>query len=183
MDSPRARDGALMGALADGDDGALAAVHRRLAPAIRALGGRLAGSAAAEDVVQDTLERVWRHAGRFDGERGSLDAWVLRIARNVAIGHLRRTRRLQLVPDPTAERADPAAGPFEVLERAMTTASVRAAVTRLGADRRQAVEQVLAGRTLVQAAGRLGLPEGTLKSRVRAAYAELRGELAAAKAG
>src|SRR2546421_33193 len=49
---------------------------------------------------------------------------------------------------------------------------------RLPAERRDAVNEGLAGHTLVQAARRLGLPEGTAKSRVRAAYAELRATLA-----
>jgi DNA-directed RNA polymerase specialized sigma24 family protein len=57
-------------------------------------------------------------------------------------------------------------------------ALVRAAVARLPESRRRSVEQVLAGRTLVEAAYRLGVPEGTLKSRVRGAYAELRPTLA-----
>jgi DNA-directed RNA polymerase specialized sigma24 family protein len=61
------------------------------------------------------------------------------------------------------------------------TTGVRRAVAGLDTHRREAVEHVLAGHTLVQAAGRLGVPEGTLKSRVRAAYADLRAVLASSR--
>jgi DNA-directed RNA polymerase specialized sigma24 family protein len=61
------------------------------------------------------------------------------------------------------------------------TTGVRRAVAGLDDGRRVAVEHVLAGHTLVQTAGHLGLPEGTLKSRVRAAYADLRAVLAASR--
>ncbi|MCU1462709.1 MAG: hypothetical protein JWO37_2784, partial [Acidimicrobiales bacterium] len=58
--------------------------------------------------------------------------------------------------------------------RAAVAGAVRRAVRRLRPERRAALECVLAGHTLVGAADLLGLPEGTLKSRVRAAYADLR---------
>jgi RNA polymerase sigma-70 factor (ECF subfamily) len=131
------------------------------------------GDGAADDVVQETFERVWRHAGRFDRDRGSLDAWVLRIARNAALGQLRRTRNhvdLAVVPEP----ADAADGPDDAVVLIDLTSGVRRAVAGLNVSRRAAVEHVLAGHTLVQTAGHLGVPEGTLKSRVRAAYADLR---------
>jgi len=127
-----------------------------------------------EDIVQNTFERVWRHAARFDPARGSLDAWVLTIARNVALGQLRRRRPQELVDEPV----DRSAGPAEAAEQREVNLVVRRAVAALAPERRQVLEEVLAGRTLVQGAERLGLPEGTMKSRVRAAYAELRAPLA-----
>src|SRR5947209_19591601 len=102
----------LMAEVAAGSGDALTAVYERLGPSVRAVGRRIVGDAAADDVVQETLERVWRHAARFDPNRGSLDAWVLRIARNAALGQLRRTRHhvdLALVPEP----ADADGGPAE----------------------------------------------------------------------
>jgi RNA polymerase sigma-70 factor (ECF subfamily) len=175
-----ADDAALMAALAAGADGALDAVARRLAGPLRASATRIVGGAAADDVVQETLERVWRHASRFDAERGTLEAWALRIGRNVAIGYLRRERsRAFRAADSGAaidldRVADPVAGPADVAERAALAGAVRRAVHRLRPERRAALECVLAGHTLVAAADLLGLPEGTLKSRVRAAYADLR---------
>lgn len=166
-----------MAEVAAGSSDALAAVFDRLGPSVRAVGRRIVGDATADDVVQETFERVWRHAARFDRNRGSLDAWVLRIARNAALGQLRRNKShvdLAMVPEP----ADGAGGPAEAVVLIDLTTGVRRAVAGLDGPRRVAVEHVLAGHTLVQTAGRLGVPEGTLKSRVRAAYADLRAMLA-----
>src|SRR4051812_18015291 len=166
------------GAAGSGD--ALASVYARLAPSVRAVGRRIVGDAAADDVVQETFERVWRHAARFDHRRGSLDAWTLRIARNAALGQLRRTRHhvdLSVVPEAT----DGQGGPADAVVLIDLTTGVRRAVAGLNGPRRVAVEHVLAGHTLVQIADHLGVPEGTLKSRVRAAYADLRAVLAGSR--
>ena len=169
-----------MSEVASGNRAAVEAVYERLLPSVRGVGRRIVGDGAADDVVQETFERLWRHAGRFDARRGSLEAWALRIARNAALGHLRRTRRhidLAAAPEP----ADTAAGPADAVVLIDLTTGVRRAVAGLPQNRRVAVEHVLAGHTLAQTAGRLGLPEGTLKSRVRAAYADLRVTLAASR--
>jgi RNA polymerase sigma-70 factor (ECF subfamily) len=169
-----------MAEVAAGSSDAVAAVYARLGASVRAVGRRIVGDGAADDVVQETFERVWRHAERFDRSRGSLDAWVLRIARNAALGQLRRTRRhvdLAVLPEP----ADADSGPDDAAVLIDLTTGVRRAVAGLADCRRAAVEHVLAGHTLVQAAGHLGLPEGTLKSRVRAAYADLRVVLAGSR--
>jgi RNA polymerase sigma-70 factor (ECF subfamily) len=163
----------LMVEVSAGSSDALAAVYGRLAPSVRAVGRRIVGDAAADDVVQETFERVWRHAAQFDTGRGTLDAWVLRIARNAALGQLRRTRNhvdLGVVPEPV----DGGRAPDDAVVLIDLTTGVRRAVAGLTVTRRAAVEHVLAGHTLVQTADRLGVPEGTLKSRVRAAYADLR---------
>jgi RNA polymerase sigma-70 factor (ECF subfamily) len=166
-----------MAEVAAGSEEALAAVYARLAPAVRSVGRRILGPSGADDVVQETFERLWRHADRFDARRGSLEAWAMRIARNAAVGQLRRTRHhLELLPG--AEPPDLGAGPADSVVLIDLSDGVRRAVAGLPETRRTAGEHVLAGHTLVQTAGRLNLPEGTLKSRVRAAYADLRTTLA-----
>ena len=186
---PRHSDGdaIVMDALAAGSEEAMGVVYDRLALNVHAQAVRLVGTASADDVVQETFERIWRNAARYDAERGTLEAWAYRIARNVALGLLRRPRAL--VPGTRLDRADLAtgrclwppepAGPAEAVERRDVQAAVQSAVAGLSAERRAVVEHVLAGFTLVQAAARLGVPEGTAKSRARAAYAELRVALAA----
>jgi RNA polymerase sigma-70 factor, ECF subfamily len=176
-ESTKVDEDAVMAEVAAGSGDALAMVYQQLGPSVRAVGRRIVGDATADDVVQETFERVWRHAARFDRNRGSLDAWVLRIARNAALGQLRRMRHhvdLALIPEP----ADTGGEPAEAVVLIDLTTGVRRAVAGLDARRRVAVEHVLAGHTLVQTAGHLGVPEGTLKSRVRAAYADLRAVLA-----
>jgi RNA polymerase sigma-70 factor, ECF subfamily len=170
-------DSLVMEALAAGSEDAMGVVYDRLAPGIHAHAVRLVGTVTADDVVQDTFERVWRNAARYDAQRGTLEAWAHRIARNVALGLLRRppappfTERL--------ERADVAGGPAETAERHDVQAAVQSAIAALSGERRAVMEHVLDGFTLVQTAARLGVPEGTAKSRARAAYAELRSTLAA----
>ena len=166
-----------MEALAAGSEDAMSVVYDRLAPGIHAQARRLVGMVWADDVVQDTFERVWRNAARYDARRGTLEAWAHRIARNVALGLLRRPTRPALTD--RLERADLAGGPAEAAERHDVQAAVQSAVAALSGERRAVVEHVLDGFTLVQIAARLGLPEGTAKSRARAAYAELRSALAA----
>jgi RNA polymerase sigma-70 factor (ECF subfamily) len=166
-----------MEALAAGSEDAMGVVYDRLAPGIHAQALRLVGVASADDVVQDTFERVWRNAARYDARRGTLEAWAHRIARNVALGLLRRPAAPALAD--SLERADVAGGPAETAERHDVQAAVRSAIAGLSGERRAVVEHVLDGFTLVQTAARLGVPEGTAKSRARAAYAELRNALAA----
>ena len=88
---------------------------------------------------------------------------------------------LSAAPEPAdtdGEPSDPGAGPADAVVLIDLSDGVRRAVAGLPETRRAAVEHVLAGHTLVQTAVRLDVPEGTLKSRVRAAYAELRTSLA-----
>ena len=173
--SDRWADAATMAAIVAGDDQAMATLFDRLQPAVCGIGRTIVGPGAVDDVVQETFERLWLHAHRFDPGRGSLEAWALTIARNAALGLRRRQRNNDSL---VIDLADPGLGPGEEAERSAVGQQVRAAVTRLPDARRRPVERVLAGRTLVEAAGDLGVPEGTLKSRVRAAYATLRAELA-----
>ena len=175
--SNRDEDSIVMEALAAGSEEAMGVVYDRLAAGIHAQAVRLVGVVAADDVVQDTFERVWRNAARFDSRRGTLDAWAHRIARNVALGLLRRPPTPALTD--RLERADVAGGPAEAAERNDVRAAVQSAIAGLSGERRAVVEHVLDGFTLVQTAARLGVPEGTAKSRARAAYAELRRVLAA----
>ena len=171
------QDSILMEALAAGSEEAMGVVYDRLAPGIHAQAVRLVGIASADDVVQDTFERVWRNAARYDARRGTLEAWAHRIARNVALGLLRKPTTPALTD--RVERADVAGGPAETAERHDVQAAVQSAIADLSRERRAVVEHVLDGFTLVQTAARLGVPEGTAKSRARAAYAELRNALAA----
>jgi RNA polymerase sigma-70 factor (ECF subfamily) len=170
-------DSIVMEALAAGSAEAMGVVYDRLAPGIHAQAVRLVGVVTADDVVQETFERVWRNAARFDARRGTLEAWAFRIARNVALGLLRRPATPTLTD--RLEQADMTGGPAETAERHDVQAAVQSAIAALSGERRAVVEHVLDGFTLVQTAARLGVPEGTAKSRARAAYAELRSALAA----
>src|SRR4029450_5787970 len=95
------RDEELMFQVAEGSEEALALLHRRFARLIFGLAVRTLDRAAAEDLVQDVFLAVWRNAGQFDPERGTVRAWVLQIAHFRLLNELRRqSRQPEIAPDP-----------------------------------------------------------------------------------
>src|SRR3989442_14347839 len=94
-------DGDLMRQVADGSAEALGLLHRRFARLIFGMAVQSLDRAAAEDLVQEAFLAVWRHARRFDPERGTVRAWVLQITHYRLLNQLRhRNRQPDIVPDP-----------------------------------------------------------------------------------
>ncbi len=138
--------------------------------------------ADAEDLVQDTLLRAWRSINTFDGRHQR--AWLLTIMRNAQINRHRR-RRPELLDDPgrAAERdVTAAAGSAEDVVVGRTfDAVVDAALAALPVKFRQVVLLVdVDGLTYAEAADALGVPEGTVMSRLHRARRRIRDRLAAA---
>ena len=142
----------------------------------------------AADLTQEVFLRLWHHAGQWKGD-GPLLAWLLRIATNLALNHLRSVRRrrelpLQPVSDLEADEDDgrvpewmidaSTLPPDEVLALAERRRLLRGLVTRLPEDRRQVIRLVYDGHMNTrQAAAELGIPEGTVKSRIHHARREI----------
>ncbi len=124
---------------------------------------------AAQDVVQETFLRAWRSADRYDPTLASLRVWLFAIARNAMIDHTRaagaRPWQGNLVDPPTAEAAaTPVDDPTERLLRSWV---VEEALQRISDEHRAAiVETHLKERPYAEVAGELGIPVGTLRSRV-----------------
>lgn len=131
----------------------------------------------AEDIVQETMLRAWRHASQIDPAIGSVRGWLLRVARNLAIDSYRSTRARP--PEVSAEAA--ATDRFAVSDRTdgmLTSMVVREALDALRPQQREAIVEVYyRGRTVVEAAAALGVPVGTVKSRVFYGLLALRGLL------
>lgn len=123
---------------------------------------RLGDQQAAEEVVQDTLVRAWRSADRYDESRGPVAAWLFAIARNLVID---RTRRRAARPDEVRLTAVPSdAGE---IDRMLETWQVAEALAGLSTAHRDAIVAChYRGDTIAQAADRLGVPPGTVKSRL-----------------
>lgn len=135
--------------------------------------------AAADDVVQDVFLRLWERAGQWRGE-GEFRTWLMRIATNMALTHLRqvqrrREQRLELsAPEVEEERLGPdwlleatAAGPDALVESAEERRLVRRLIDDLPEDKREAIRLFYDAEVDVrEAAERLGVPEGTVKSRL-----------------
>lgn len=126
--------------------------------AMRALGDE----GLAEDAVQETFVRAWRSRSRFDPDLGSPRTWLFAIVRNV-IADLGRARTRAPVPIGEPEQAVAE----ESLDELLLGWQVEEALRRVGDLHRQVlVETQLRGRGYAELAAQLGVPEGTIKSRV-----------------
>jgi RNA polymerase sigma-70 factor (ECF subfamily) len=163
------------------DEIAAEELYARFAPRVFGLGMVMLGSGAqAEDLVQDTFVKVWRKADSFDSTRGSLDTWVLLIARSLAIDLIRRrvleTRVLAAQEDPGD--VSPGAGPEEMAETRDMASRARRAMAGLSAGQRAALELAyFQGKTSAEVAELEGIPVGTAKTRIRTALVKLRDAL------
>ncbi len=120
---------------------------------------------AAEEIVQDTFVRAWRAADRFDPGRGEARTWLFAIARNLVTDHHRR-RAVRPVSPVSDDRLDQPTGAFD-LDRAFETWQVAQALEGLSEEHRQAILAIhLRGASVAETAERLGIPQGTVKSRV-----------------
>lgn len=127
----------------------------------------------SEDVVQETLLRAWRHLTAV-AAAASPQAWLTRVARNVVIDGLRRaaTHPVEVDEDVTAAVAE--AGEV-VFDAALERAVLGRALWQLSPVHREVLVLVhLQDRTHADVADRLGVPPGTVKSRVHYAARELR---------
>jgi RNA polymerase sigma-70 factor, ECF subfamily len=131
----------------------------------------------AEDAVQDAFLRAWSKCSSFDPDGPPLAAWMTTITRNVAIDHERaRAVRPRLVREqpPGIEPVDHRPGPDGVVMRQVLVQ----ALARVSSDHRAVVlRAVLADRSYADIAAELGVPVGTVKSRVFHALRGLRGAL------
>ncbi|SFX38330.1 RNA polymerase sigma-70 factor, ECF subfamily [Streptomyces atratus] len=118
----------------------------------------------AEDVVQETLIRAWKNAGRLGGATGSVRPWLVTVARRIVIdGHRSRRARPPEV-DPSPLEAMPAE---DEMDRALWLMTLSDALDELTPAHREAlVETYFKGRTVGEAADVLGIPSGTVRSRV-----------------
>jgi RNA polymerase sigma-70 factor (ECF subfamily) len=162
---PRARDEALVHA-----------VYQEHGRALLAYATRLTGDrGAAEDVVQETLIRVWRHPEVVANGRGSTRGWLLTVARNIVTDRIRaRAARPAEVP----ESPDTPPIQRDHADRVATSVTVLAALEELSEDHRGVLDQIyFQGRSLGEAATALGIPAGTVKSRSYYALRALRERL------
>jgi RNA polymerase sigma-70 factor (ECF subfamily) len=154
-------------AAAGGDLGAFEALVRaHQAPVWRFLCHFLGDPDLAEDVAQETFLRLYRRLPTYEG-RARFSTWLFQIARNAAIdavrGQARRDRLVSSIPPPPASTPGPAGA-----------TELRAAIDSLSPKRRDALMAVeVQGLTYAEAADLLGVPEGTVKSRVHLARGQL----------
>ncbi len=133
-------DAGLMARIAGGDQAAFAVLADRHAGRAHAVATRMLNSRDdAEEVVQDALTRVWRHAPRFDATRSAFGTWFYRIVANGCLDRLRRKAPLTTDIEAAGEISDGSAGAEAGLVSAGRDQTVRAAVQALPANQRLAI--------------------------------------------
>jgi RNA polymerase sigma-70 factor, ECF subfamily len=179
-EDPSVTDEALVRAIANGDTRALSALYDRHAPLMLGLARRIVGGKSeAEDIVHDVFVEAWRRAADYDETRGSVKAWLLLRTRSRAIDFRKSAGVARTVPtgDSTwlASLADPRGDDSEAPDRTR----VRRVLAELNVEQREVlVLGYFEGLSSSEIASKVGIPVGTVKSRVAAALSALRQALA-----
>jgi len=178
-----ADDATLVAAIARGDRAAMAQLYDRYASLLLGLASRVVGDRVhAEDVLHDALLEAWHRAGEYDPARGSVRAWLVTRVRSRALdeqqGKARRRRLLRNNPDSLTmarfQAPDFRDGDNERVRRTLADLPVELGVV---------VNLVYyEGLTSTVAGSRLGIPNGTVKSRLARAMTLLRQQLATSAA-
>ncbi|MBZ9937906.1 sigma-70 family RNA polymerase sigma factor [Mesorhizobium sp. BR1-1-16] len=136
-----------------------------------------ANPGAAEDFAQEAMLTVWRKAALFDPARAGASTWIFTIARNLRIDAARREKLGQREPDLTDQPDDPEQ-PDTILAGADDAARVNSALSALTAEQVRIVKlSYFHEKAHAEIARELGIPLGTVKSRLRLAIIRLRGLL------
>jgi RNA polymerase sigma-70 factor, ECF subfamily len=175
----------LVDRIRQGEQAALDLLYKRYSSPVYSLVWKILQNAEeAEDVALDVFWQVWRQADRYDPARGAPPAWIFTLARSRAIDRLRarsrREDRTISIDDPAVhiDPLDENASPDQIVSFRQSRDAVRAAMTKLSAVQREAVELAfLKGLTHVEIAEKLGQPLGTVKTRIRQGLIRLRKHL------
>lgn len=183
MSDSNQRDEDLAAAVASRDRSALEIVFKEHGAAVKGVAWRvLRDETLAEDVVQETFVSFWDSPAKYDSARGSLRTFLLTIAHRKSVDVVRsevaRSRRERKPPDPVHVDVEE-----EIWARDLS-ATVRKALDDLAAGEREAIALAYyGGLSYVEVAEKLGLPEGTVKSRIRAGMKKLAVSLSGAEQG
>ena len=168
----------LIGRIAEGDRGAFGPLFEHFAPRVKGLMLKAgASSDDAEEIAQETLLAVWRKAAQFDPASAGASAWIYTIARNLRIDAIRRAARTGAV-DHEAELEyliDSAEPADEAIVRMDGVEQVTAALLGLSEEQSMAIRlSFIEERPHSEIAELLGIPLGTVKSRIRLALNRLK---------
>lgn len=134
----------------------------------------------AEEVLLDVYMKAWKYAARYSEKRGSVQAWLMIMARNAAIDRIRQKRAqpktLAFEPEATPEPESTEASPEEQTAERQRRRKVQIVLRELPPEQREVVELAFfGGLTHAELAEHLQEPLGTIKSRIRMGLIRLRG--------
>lgn len=172
-------DAELMVRIATRDREAFVQLFERYAARVKAFMLRAGATPSdADEIAQDVMVLVWRRAETFDPARAAASTWIFTIARNRRIDLLRRTRRPAPDPNDPLFQPEPEPDGLDRVTAAEREERMRAALAGLAPEQREVlVAAFYEGLSHGEIATRLGLPLGTVKSRIRLAFRHLRGVL------
>jgi RNA polymerase sigma-70 factor, ECF subfamily len=120
----------------------------------------------AEDIVQETLLRAWRHPEIVGTGATAIRPWLFTVTRHIAIDMWRARSRSEAAEEALEDRHRELPDPAEPIEQVVTALDVRTALALLSAEHRQVItEMYFRGRSVAETAEILGVPVGTVKSR------------------
>jgi len=158
------------------DRAAFERLFRHFAPRVKSYLMRLGTEPTmAEEVMQEAMAQVWRKASLFDPSKASAATWIFTIARNQRIDSFRREKRPEIDPNDPALVPDDEPSPDHSISQRRMSAQMRGAIAELPTEQRDVL--MLSFYTDIahaEIADRLGIPLGTVKSRLRLAFRRLR---------
>ena len=159
--------------LKSGDQVAFAEVYDRYSAALNGIVSRIiTDEDAAQDVLQDTFVKIWKNIQQYDSSKGSFFTWMLNIARNTSIDALRKLKKEAKSEIQTLETV---VSSSTTVQQNVSAIGLRQLVDRLPVEQQTMIEYLyFKGYTQQEVADELDLPLGTVKTRSRAAMAELR---------
>lgn len=167
---------ALLIRVAAEDRTAFAELYAHYGPRLRTYMRKLGADAvSAEDLTQETMAAVWNKARLFDPARANANTWIFTIARNRRIDLVRRERRPEIDGDDLASQADIAPSPEQAIIARRDATAIRAALADLPPDQADVIRlSFFEDRPHGAIAASLGVPLGTVKSRLRLALRRFR---------
>lgn len=154
------------------------ALFRHFGPRVKAYMAKTGSAAAAEELMQETMVAVWNKAALYDPGKGAASTWIFSIARNLRIDAWRREKH------PEFDENDPALQPAaetaadSKLEGEQSAQLIREALAALPPDQAEVLRLAYyEDSSQSEIATALSLPLGTVKSRMRLAFAKLRAVL------
>jgi len=131
--------------------------------------------AVAEEILQETFVKVWVNASSYDEKKGRLYTWMMNIARNLAIDKTRSSEFKQSAKTQTLEKSVDTINKSKQEVFNPDTIDVKALTDKLRPEQKELIDLVyFFGYTQAEAAEKLRMPLGTVKTRIRTAIKELR---------